>query len=582
MTSKANLIKNIILASEIIGKKVEITNKGNGSYVGLCPFHRENSPSFFVNDHKQFYHCFGCGAHGDIFTFTMQNESVNYKKALIKLASIAGVQLDINDSIITKQLQNNQVFFDIYKKVMKFYQKQLFCDIGKKALHYILSRGIKLEIIKRYNIGFSPRNSSILINELKKGFTEADLYKSGVIFKKGKSEFDPLYNRLVFPIHNQSGNVIAFGGRMLEKGEPKYLNSPESPIFKKSDQLYGYHFAKNFIFKEKEVIIVEGYMDVITLANSGIQHVVAPLGANIQLHQIENLWYLCPEPTICFDNDKAGINAANKIAYKSLQNISYNKSLKFIQLQEAKDPDELINTQGIKYFSKLFSQSIPLSQYIFNIEKDKLLLNTPEKEIALKVSLNKIIENISNSSLKRSYFKFFQQKYYDLVYGFNRINPKPNYNEFLRFKKKHDSEKILIVSILWYNPSLLYNNSIIEELLKINLSNELDKLRRILLDFSLVNENNLLTFVSNYTESFKEKNIINDSVKKLIKLDQVQSQEEIKLRLFRAFNINKARVIKKEIKLLKQQLLTTADDKAMKRMIYLKKYEKQLQDEIIN
>ena len=512
----------------------------------------------------------------------MKNEGLNYKEALIKLGSIAGIQFNIDNNQITKQLENNQVFFDIYKKATIFYHKQLFSDIGKKALDYILARGIRLKIIKQYNIGFSPSNSSILINILKKEFAETDLYESGIILKKGHSEFDPLYNRLVFPIHNQSGDVIAFGARILEKGNPKYLNSPESPIFKKSDSLYGYHLAKNLIFKEKEVVVVEGYMDVIALANFGIQNVVAPLGANIKLNQIEILWHLCPEPTICFDNDKAGITAANRIAYTSLKNISYNKSLKFVGLQEAKDPDELINSKGVKFFNKVLSQSIPLSQYIFNIEKEKLLLNTPEKEIALKVNLEKVVKNISDFSLRKSYFRFFQNKYNYLIYRFNRINVKTNADNFLSFRKKHTSETILIVSILWHYPSLLYNNSIIEELLKINMSNELDKLRKILLDFSLGNESNLLIFINDYIENCGEKSLIDQTVRKLITFDKTRSQEEIKSCLFRAFNINKTKVIKKEIQLLKQQLLTRADDKVMKRMIYLKKYEKQLQDEIIN
>ena len=582
MISKAILIKNRILASEIVGKTVKLSNKGNNSYVGLCPFHREKSPSFFVNDNKRFYHCFGCGAHGDIFTFIMKNEGLNYKEALIKLANIAGIQFNIDNNQITKQLENNQVFFDIYQKATIFYHQQLFCDIGKKALNYILARGIRLKIIKQYNIGFSPSNSSILINVLKKEFSETDLYESGVILKKGSSEFDPLYNRLVFPIHNQSGNVIAFGARILEKGNPKYLNSPESPIFKKSDSLYGYHLAKNLIFKEREVVVVEGYMDVIALANFGIQNVVAPLGANIKLNQIEILWHLCSEPTICFDNDTAGITAANRIAYTSLKNITYNKSLKFVALQEAKDPDELINSKGVKFFNKVLSQSIPLSQYIFNIEKEKLLLNTPEKEIALKVNLEKVVKNISDLSLRKSYFRFFQNKYNYLIYRFNRINLKTNADNLLTFKKRHTSETILIVSILWHYPKLLYNNSIIEELLKINMSNELDKLRQILLDFSLGNESDLLIFINDYIKNCREKSLIDQTVGKLIKLDKTRSQEEIKSCLFRAFNINKSKVIKKEIQLLKQQLLTRADDKVMKRMIYLKKYEKQLQDEIIN
>ncbi len=586
MNSEAQLIKSRILPSEIIRKKVNLKSKGGTGYVGLCPFHKEKTPSFFVNDDKKIYHCFGCGAHGDIFTFIMQDEGISYKDALEKLANIAGVKLKINSRKEIEQFEKNKIFFQIYKKTAEFYQKQLFNQIGDKALSYITSRGIKLEFIKKYHLGYSPNDSSILLKELKKEFSESEIYESKIIYKKNNFEFDPLYNRLIFPIQDKLGNFIAFGGRIVDKGEPKYLNSAENPIFKKSEHLYGYNFAKNSIYKQQEAIVVEGYMDVISLANCGIKNTVAPLGTSIKLEQLEILWSICQEPTICFDNDEAGKNAAKKIAYNSLTKISHNKSLKFVNLIEGKDPDDVIKNKGVNFFKNLIEKNISLSDYIFNNEVDKFGINTPERKTSIKLSLEKIVEDISDYSLKKSYLYHFKKKYSDLVFNFKKkIINNTNNATLLKIKKQNNTDEInntIVIAILCNYPDLLKNNKITEELMNIKMPNKLDNIKKILLDFSLSNDDNFKSFFDNNIEKIINKNEATEIIEKLLNTIKFKSQAEAKQKLLRVFNINKIGAIKKEIEELKNQLLSTADDKLMKKMIYLKEYERQIKDEMAN
>ena len=588
MNSETQLIKSRILPSEIIGKKVNLKSKGNNGYVGLCPFHREKTPSFFVNDDRQIFHCFGCGAHGDIFSYIMQDEGISYKDALEKLAHIAGVKLKINSKKEIEQFEKNKNFFQIYKKAAEFYHKQLFSEKGKNALTYALSRGIKLDLIKQYRLGYSPSDSSILISELKKEFSESELYESKIIYKKNDFEYDPLYNRLIFPIQNKSGKFIAFGARIIDEGEPKYLNSAENPIFKKSENLYGYNFAKNCIYKEREVLIVEGYMDVISLANYGIQNVVAPLGTSIKLKQLEILWPICQEPTICLDNDEAGENANKKIAYSSLTGISHNKSLKFVKLEEGKDPDDIIKNKGIDFFKNLIAKSTSLSDYIFNNEVNRFGLDTPERKTSLKISLEKIVENITDYSLRKSYLHHFKRKYNDLIFSFKKKSVKnsnkANIDNFLKIKQRDNINQEInnIIGILCNYPDLLKNNKITEELMNINMPNKLDKIRKILLDFTLSNNDNFKSFFSNNIDNIKNKNEITDIIEKLLSITKFKSQTEAKQKLFKAFNINKIKIIKKELETIRNQLLSTTDDKLMKKMLYLKECEKQIKDEIAN
>lgn len=591
MTSEAELIKSRLLLSKIIGSKIRLQNKGSSGYVGLCPFHKEKTPSFLVNDERANYHCFGCGAHGDIFTFLMQYEGMNYKEALEQLAYMAGVELVKQSRKAKAQMEKNKIFFQIYEKTAEFYHQQLFSKLGKKALDYILSRDITLEIIKNYRLGFAPKDPSQLIELLLEDFTETDLFASGIIQRKNDFTYDPFYNRLIFPIQDKSEKFIAFGGRIIDEGQPKYLNSAENPIFQKSHHLYGYNFAKNYIYKQKEVIVVEGYMDVISLANQGIYNVVAPLGANIKLSQIEMLWTACPEPTICFDDDEAGQNATIKIAHESLKYISHNKSLKFTKLVHGKDPDEVIRNKGVKFFEQLVKESIPLADYIFDNEAIKTILNTPEKKSLLLENTLKMANEISSPRMRNNYIWHFKDKYYNLlrnlnpnkakVTGYRRDDTMINVvgvKKGMFARRKNEDEEI--VSILYNYPELLNDNKIIEEFISINLPNFLDKIRQILLKLAFGGNIKVDSFYKEVTLALNPDNDTEEILKKLRNFRKYSSQEGAKIGLLKAFDIKKNKIVKEEVGRIEIQLRKAEDTKLMEKMLYLKECQRKLENKI--
>ena len=590
MNSEIELIKSRLLLSEVIRKKVHLQNRGNLRYVGLCPFHKEKTPSFFVNDESAHYHCFGCGAHGDIFTFMMQYEGINYREALEQVANMAGIELTKQDKKAKAQIEKNKIFFQIYEKATEFYHRQLFSKLGKKALNYILSRGITRETIVQYKLGFSPKDSSQLIASLSENFSEADLLASGILQKKNDFIYDPFYNRLIFPIQDQFKKFIAFGARIIDQGQPKYLNSAENPIFKKSNHLYGYSIAKNHICKQKEVIIVEGYMDVIALANSGIYNVVAPLGTSMKLSQIEMLWNICPEPTICFDNDEAGYNASLRIAYESLKNIAHNKSIKFTKLAYGKDPDEVVQNKGVEFFEQLVKKSISLADYIFDNEVSKITLNTPEKKSLLLENILKTANEITNPKVRKNYIYYFKSRYYDLLRSLNFNKDKiTSYNKKDRIinaqglrqamsVQSKDKENLAIVGILYCYPELLNDNKIIEEFVSINLPNFLDKIRGILLELVFCLDMQTNFFYNKIKSALKNNGDFTKTLKELESFRKYHSHEEAKINLLRAFDIKKIRCIKEELKEVKMQIATGTE--LIERIKYLKKCEDEIQNKL--
>ena len=582
MKQKIELIKSKITLSSLVATKILLKNKKGLDYIGLCPFHKEKTPSFFVNDEKRVYHCFGCGVHGDIFSFIMQIEGITYEQSLKKLSSMACVAININSKNEIDIFENNNIFFQIYQKLTKLYQKLLFSKIGKNALNYILSRGIKLEIIKKYDLGFSPKNSSIILKEMRKEFSENDLLKSKIINKKNNLIYDPFYGRLIFPIKNKNKKYVGFGGRSIDDKKPKYLNSAENPIFIKSDCLYGYDYTNNRINKSHDVLVVEGYMDVITLANYGITNSVAVLGAGVKISQIQTLWSVWEEPIICFDNDLAGQNAEKKIAYESLKYISHKKSLKFTKLVGGKDPDEVIKKKGEEFFKALVLKSISLSDYIFNIELQTNVPETPEKKIALKINLEKTVTMIQNSFIRKSYLQHFINKYYKFTNSSKGLicfkNEKAKYSQFFIIEKKDQlcQETLFVLNVIWNYPNLLDNSKIREELINNSFVDDIDNIRQILLNFYFYSNNHLSIYRFSNIKNVLKKIDLNQLIRQLIKFKEHGTEKYAKKKIFTALNMKKIKDIQNKIILLKKQLLIKADFKLIKKMLYLKKIQKKL------
>nr|WP_240991873.1 DNA primase [Wolbachia endosymbiont of Glossina morsitans morsitans] len=409
-----DIIKSKLLLSDIVGKKVRLIKRGD-SFVGLCPFHNEKTPSFSVSNTKGLYYCFGCSASGDVFEFISQTEGLSFKEALEKLASVTGVELPKNLSI-TKG--NNKLFLALDLAANWFAQK------NQSVVDYLKQRKISPKIIDKFKIGYAP--SSGLKEYLNSsGIEDKILIDIGLV---NKNFHDYFYDRLIFPIQSIAGRVIGFGGRALSsEQQPKYLNSPESQLFKKRENLYGLNFALSEIRKKQHILVVEGYMDAIALHQAGISNAVAPLGTAISAEQIKNLWRFAKEISICMDGDSAGRHAATRVAELALPILEPGYTLKFVTLPSNKDPYDICNELEYKKEDVLIAldHSTKLhSEYLWHHIIDSNLQNyeklAPEKYSILEHKFMEYVNTISNSSIRRYYRDYFYNKASELRSSFKK------------------------------------------------------------------------------------------------------------------------------------------------------------------
>ena len=343
---------------DIIGEYVDLKRAGS-SYKGLCPFHNEKTPSFTVDEKKQLFHCFGCGAGGDVVSFIMQKEGLTYPESLEYLANKAGIRMEYSDnnSINPK----NKELYEINKDIMMFFYKNLLTS--KEAINYLKNRGLSGKIVNRFMLGFAKNSWNDLCDYIEfKGYNKDDLENIGLIKKSSKGNYyDKYRNRIIFPIINHFGNVIGFGGRAIGDEMPKYLNSPESDIFKKRYNLYGLNIYKKQ--KGTDIILVEGYMDVIALNNYGIDYAVASLGTALTLEQAKLIKRYAENVYICYDRDSAGINATEKAIEIFLE---VDVKAKIITLDEGLDPDDFIKEYGKESFLSRKSDALDVYNYKYN------------------------------------------------------------------------------------------------------------------------------------------------------------------------------------------------------------------------
>jgi len=294
--------------ADLIRGRVRLTAKGR-EFQGLCPFHNEKTPSFTVNEQKGFYHCFGCGAHGGVFDFVMQSEGLSFRDAVEKLAADAGLQVPVDTPEERDRARRRQTLHDVMEVAAAYFEKTLRMPEGKTASNYLRGRGVDDPAIARFRLGYAPDSRSSLKAALgREGIGEELMAEAGLVIspdEPGRSSYDRFRGRLMFPITDRKGRVVGFGGRILGDGEPKYLNSPETPVFQKGRLLYGLPLAAKAARDQRALLVVEGYMDVIALAQGGFENAVAPLGTALTEDQIGELWKLVDEPVLCFDGDAA-------------------------------------------------------------------------------------------------------------------------------------------------------------------------------------------------------------------------------------------------------------------------------------
>jgi DNA primase len=392
------------LLSSVIAPSVKLIRAGR-EFKACCPFHNEKTPSFTVNDEKGFYHCFGCGAHGDAIRFLTDNRGLPFMDAVKELAAKAGMDVPAPDPKAKERAERTASLTDVMASCQKWFAEQLNGIEGAAARDYLAKRGIDAAQVARFGIGLAPDSRNALKRALS-SLGEDKLVETGMLIQPeegGKESYDRFRGRLMIPIRDQRGRVIAFGGRILGEGEPKYLNSPDTLLFDKGRTLYNIDRAGPASRQAKRLIVVEGYMDVIGLDRAGITEVVAPNGTAVTEAQLERMWRLDPAPIFCFDGDSAGKKAAIRAAMRALPHIAPERTLRFVELPPGKDPDDLVRSGGREAVEALLAEPEPLDQRLWRHERDAAPLTTPEARAGLRERLIEHAQAIGDPELRRLY-----------------------------------------------------------------------------------------------------------------------------------------------------------------------------------
>lgn len=397
-------LKTRIPAPDVVGRKVRLIRSGR-DLKGLCPFHKEKTPSFHCYDSH--YHCFGCGAHGSIIDFVMETESLSFPEAVEKLAAQAGMAMPTERPEDQEKRERRRTLADATERAAQQFETWLHLPEGKAALEYLKGRGLTDETIKHFRLGFAPDNRGALKAALARdGIEESLLIEAGLVIRPDgdRTPYDRFRGRGMFPITDRQNRVIAFGARLLKGDGPKYLNSPETPLFHKGRNLYGLAQARDAIRGAGTVLVAEGYMDVIALAQGGFAHAVAPLGTAITEEQITELWRVAPEPVLCLDGDTAGQRAAARAAERALPILKAGYGLRFALMPPGEDPDSLIQSQGPGAIEQVIEKALPLSELIWRIETGGGdIPATPEGRAGLDKRLKTRLRQIQDSTV-RDYF----------------------------------------------------------------------------------------------------------------------------------------------------------------------------------
>jgi DNA primase len=402
-----------VTLSSVISRTTRLTKAGH-EFKACCPFHNEKSPSFTVNDQKGFYHCFGCGAHGDVIRWMTDQRGLSFMDAVKELASEAGMEVPAPDPQAARAAEQRDTLHDVMKAAQDWFVAQLAGPEGEKARAYLATRGFDAHTLQRFGFGYAPEGRQAMKAALK-DVPEAKLIEAGLrIAVEDKEPYDRFRGRLMLPIEDARGRVIAFGGRILDAQKtdaPKYLNSPDTPLFDKGRTLYNLHRAGPASRQTGRIVVVEGYMDVIALAAAGIADAVAPLGTALTERQIELLWRLVETPILCFDGDAAGQRAAMRAITRALPLLRPAHSLKIVRLPPGLDPDDLIKQQGTKAMELQLANARSLVEVLWEHERDAAPLATPEDKAGLKARLMAHVETIADREIQSLYRRELSERF---------------------------------------------------------------------------------------------------------------------------------------------------------------------------
>jgi len=406
-------LRSRLPVSEVVGRRVKLKKSGR-EWRGLSPFNKEKTPSFFVNDQKGFFHDFSSGKHGSIFDFVMMTEGVPFPEAVERLASMAGMQLPRVTPEEDARERHRKTLHEVLELAAKFFEATLSARSGAKARGYLADRGLGPAEQVKFRLGYAPPERFALKEHLGgQGIPVEDMVEAGLLVA-GEDiplPYDRFRDRVIFPISDLRGRVIAFGGRALDPDAPaKYLNSPETPLFHKGGTLYNIASARAAAHKGAAVIAVEGYVDVIAMVSAGFEAAVAPLGTALTEEQLGLLWKMADEPTLCFDGDAAGRRASYRAADIAVPLLRPGKSLRFATLPEGNDPDDLVRAGGREAIDEVLAAARPLAQVLWSRETEAGGFDTPERRAALEARLGEVTAAVGEESVRRHYRREFETR----------------------------------------------------------------------------------------------------------------------------------------------------------------------------
>lgn len=422
-------IRNRLSIVDVVGRSVPLTRKGD-RYWGCCPFHNEKTASFSVREDKGFYHCFGCGKHGDIFSFVMETQHMDFMQAMKELADMAGLKMPERNPRPAEIVQRENALFQVCDMAATAYSEQLFTPDGAHALEYVRGRGFTDEMIKKYRIGYAPKNKFIAhkFADTKKEY----LIGSGLCRSGDYGLYDFFRDKLMFPIFNARGNIVAFSGRSLDGSEPKYINTADTEIFHKKQTVFGFNFARDAIYKNNRSIVVEGQIDAIKMQVNGFPETVAPLGTALTEDHIALLCKSNRNITFCFDGDKAGYKAAQRACGIIMPFLRDTSDVKFAFVSGGKDPDEIIKIGGADAMKKIIDDAMPLVEFLWKITNENFVVSTPGGRVQAEKFLQAELEKIQDVDLRREMEKEYAGR---------------KFNEWRKWKKADDIVKIKLPDV---------------------------------------------------------------------------------------------------------------------------------------
>ena len=401
---------------DVVGRVVPLTRKGQ-NYWGCCPFHNEKTPSFSVNEEKGFYHCFGCGEHGDIISFTMKHNNLDFKAAITELANMAGLKMPDYKPRDPNVVRREDALFDICGRAAQTYAEKLFTPDGAHALDYVRRRGFTDDMIKKYRIGYAPKNN-IIANK----FAESKfLIPSGLCRRGDYGMYDFFRDKLMFPIFNAHGKIVAFSGRSLDGSEPKYINTTDTDIFHKRQTVFGLNFARDAIHRANRSIVVEGQIDAIKMQVNGFAETVAPLGTALTEDHIALLCKSNRNIIFCFDGDGAGQKAAARACNIVLPFIRDTSDVRFAFVSGGKDPDEILKTSGADAMRKIIDDAVALTDFLWELANKNYIVSTPGGRAQAEKFLDGQIEKIADPELRKQYKQEYDKRKFQNWHSWKRV-----------------------------------------------------------------------------------------------------------------------------------------------------------------